>query len=329
MKTISFVLPVYNVKDYLEECVESIIKQSNEDIEIILVDDGSTDGSGIICDKISEKHKNVDTYHKTNGGLASARNFGIKKARGKYIAFIDSDDKIYDGCICKIIEYFNQYDIDVLFLNMDKFYPDGSIISMGDNINREEIIINDDVKIAKYLSTRPKFPGSVCSKIYNLEFLKKNNLEFPKDNRVSEDLGFTFECLMICNKMDKLDIPYYLYRQNRIGSITNSENYKSFIGLSKFIIETTDKYTTNKKNINEKSKYLLSYVAYEYAIVLRMYERINDPCEKKSILQFLKKYKWVMNYSNEKKLKVIHYLINILGLKCTSKIVYLIKNHKK
>ena len=92
MKTISIIVPVYNVELYLEECIESIIAQTYKDVEIILIDDGSTDKSGAICDKIALKDERIIVVHKVNGGLSSARNLGIEIAQGKYIIFVDSDD---------------------------------------------------------------------------------------------------------------------------------------------------------------------------------------------------------------------------------------------
>ncbi len=325
MKKVSFVIPIYNVENYLVECVTSIVNQSGNNVEVLLIDDGSKDSSGKIADELEKKYKIVKAFHKENGGLASARNYGMKRATGEYIAFVDSDDLLYNNCINEIIEYLNKNEVDILFLEMDKFYPDGKKESMGDFIESAYLKDVDDISIVKYLSTRPKFPGSVCSKIYRLDFLKKNDIHFPYENRVSEDLGFTRDCLMLGKKMDKMSIPYYLYRQDRIGSITNMLKYKSFVGVSKFISESVDKYTKNNKPNSIKEKYALSFVAYEYAIMVYMYSRIED--NKNEMLSFLKKYKWIMKYSNEKKLKIISFMLFLFGIKISSKIIGLIKSH--
>lgn len=327
MIKISFVLPIYNVEDYLEECVYSIVKQNKNNIEILLIDDGSKDNSGLICDELANKYKNVMAFHKENGGLASARNYGLKKAKGEYIAFVDSDDLLYEDCIDKIINYLDNNSVDILFMNMDKFYPDGTIITMGDCIESHMIKGKNDVDYIEYLSTRPKFPGSVCSKIYNLSFLKSYNLCFPSDNRVAEDLGFTLDCLMQCKSIDKLEEPYYLYRQSREGSITNNVQYKSFLGIRKFIIESVEKFTNQKKPKDKKSRFIMSFVSYEFAIMLEMYQKIDN--NKIDMLDFLQNYKWVMQFANEKKLKIIYILLKIFGIKGSSKIVHFIKKNKK
>lgn len=96
---LSFVVPVFNVESYLADCINSIICQPGKDFEVILIDDGSTDESGIICDKYAQLDSRVLSYHKTNGGLSDARNYGIKRASGKYLAFVDADDFIGERAI--------------------------------------------------------------------------------------------------------------------------------------------------------------------------------------------------------------------------------------
>lgn len=99
--TFSIIIPVYNVEKYLNECVDSVLNQKNVDYEIILVDDGSTDNSGQICDEYLKKHSNVSVIHKVNGGLSDARNAGLESAEGDYILFVDSDDKIEENSLSK------------------------------------------------------------------------------------------------------------------------------------------------------------------------------------------------------------------------------------
>ena len=96
---ISVIVPVYNIKNYVEKCVNSIINQTYQNFEIILVDDGSSDGSEVICDKLAMCDERIRTYHKANGGLSDARNFGIDKSRGKYISFVDGDDLLHPDAI--------------------------------------------------------------------------------------------------------------------------------------------------------------------------------------------------------------------------------------
>ena len=161
---ISFVIPVYNVEKYLNECVDSVITQNFRDLEIILVDDGSPDGSGQICDQYAEKYGFVTVIHKTNGGLSDARNAGINAASGDYILFLDSDDYIANGSIAAIADYILKFSPDVVFLNAKKVFPDGRIVPIGDDYNAEKINGKDKKTVMKHLASLPKYPGSACTK---------------------------------------------------------------------------------------------------------------------------------------------------------------------
>ncbi|MBB6275140.1 glycosyltransferase family 2 protein [Porphyromonas circumdentaria] len=126
LPTLSIVIPVYNVQDYLHRCVESIFEQDYHDYEIILVDDGATDSSGAICDKLAKEHSSIRVIHKPNGGLSSARNAGLQRAVGKYIWFIDSDDYIASGCLLPMMNQIEKAEAEILFFRFLR--TDGSSI---------------------------------------------------------------------------------------------------------------------------------------------------------------------------------------------------------
>lgn len=117
MEKISIIIPVYNVKKYLNDCIQSVINQTYNNLEIILIDDGSTDGSGDYCDEIAKKDSRIFVYHKTNGGLSEARNVGIKISTGKYITFIDSDDYIENLYIETLYNSLIEYKADIAIVN--------------------------------------------------------------------------------------------------------------------------------------------------------------------------------------------------------------------
>lgn len=318
---LSFVIPVYNVEQYLEQCVESIISQNNTEIELILVDDGSTDSSGKICDELSVKYPCIEVIHKANGGLASARNAGLEKVQGKYVAFVDSDDYIAGDCMDLILKWIDNEGTDICFLNATKFYPDGKIEDLGDAISRSRILGISRIKVLRYLSSRPKFPGSACTKIYRYSFLKENNLEFPRDGRLSEDLGFTRDCIWCAKSFDALDVPYYFYRQNRQGSITNTVSDRTIDGLLKFINESISLLTKNKAPLNISSKYVMSFVAYEYLILIFNYSRTKSDYYLEEILE----KQWVLKYGRTLKILVIRMLISLLGIGNVFKLLKTIK----
>ena len=321
MIKLSIIVPVYNVDKYLEECIQSIINQSPEGYEIILVDDGSTDKSGEICDLYSQKYKDtIKVIHKENGGLSSARTEGMNYSKGLYIAFIDSDDRIAEGSLSCILKWIEDTDVDLCFMNAIKFYEDGTKQSLGDCIYREFVYGNNKEMVIKYLSSRPKYPGSACTKLYKRAFLYEKEIFFPKDRRTSEDLGFVLDCIMNADSYDALECPYYEYRQNRKGSITNSVSSKCFWDHATFISESIQKiYSSDYENL-DLYKPLMAFVAYEYSIMLYMYNQISAN-EKVRAYEFLKNNKSVLKYSKTKKVMAVRLVLYFCGIKNTAKLL--------
>ena len=125
---ISIIVPVYNVKEYLNDCVESIINQTYKDIEILLVDDGSTDSSGNICEELAQKDQRIRVFHQTNQGLSSARNLGIDNSKGDFLAFVDSDDSIHPQMIEILLGLINKYDAELSVCGFERVYENDSIL---------------------------------------------------------------------------------------------------------------------------------------------------------------------------------------------------------
>lgn len=123
---LSIIVPVYNVESYLSKCIKSVLSQSLSDYELLLIDDGSTDASGKICDEFGQDNSRIRVFHKKNGGVSSARNLGIEKANGEFVSFLDSDDWVTDDYVSTILDNIRGYDL--LFFSNNRFLEDGSII---------------------------------------------------------------------------------------------------------------------------------------------------------------------------------------------------------
>ena len=316
---LSFIVPVYNVEEYLQICIDSIKKQWNEKCEIILVDDGSTDTSNEICEKNAGNH--IKVFHKTNGGLSSARNEGLKHALGSYIAFVDSDDLIEDGSVKEILDWIDNNNADVCFMQAVKFYPGGFEEPLGDDILSKDIIGCDPMEVISFIASRQKYPGSAWSKIYKRSFLERTQIDFPHDRRLSEDLGFTLDCLLNAETFSAIDVPYYRYRQIRAGSITNTISAKAVDGLLLFEMESIDKLTLQGIPIDNKARAAMSFVAYEYMILLHNYAGIQIE-DKKTRKEDVERIKWVLNYGTSKKAKISSVLLKLFGVDSTSRILH-------
>ena len=325
-KMISFIIQVYKVEKYINECVDSILNQLNDACEVILVDDGSPDRSGVICDGYADRDSRVKVVHQKNGGLAAARNTGLDCARGEYIAFVDSDDYLDGQCVSKILNWITLGGADICFMRAMKVFPDGKQQLLDDEMNAAELKEGKESAL-KYLSERSKYPGSPCTKIFKRSLIEKNNFRFPDDRRVSEDLGFVLQCILRAESYDALPIDYYYYRQAREGSITNRVTYKSFLGLKAFVKESIDYLTENKVPKGDIERYAMSFVAYEFSIMIWQYTHLVKENQKEAV-EFLKEYNWVLDYSVTKKTRLIKVLYKCLGITICANILEFYMKHR-
>lgn len=324
---ISFVVPVYNTGKYVNECIMSIINSDISSYEIIIVNDGSTDDSYEICSQIAKSSAKISLVNKTNGGLSSARNAGLKVAKGKYVWFVDSDDRINSSSMQLLFNTIKKIDVDIIFLNAIKFYPNGTTEYLGDDIRATKI--NNEAnkkKTLKYLASRPKFPGSACTKMFKKSFLDRKMLQFPNDRRLSEDLGFVAECIYRAESFYSFDDVLYEYRQNRSGSITSTISKNSLDGKYSFICDTISNHLNEKKYYDCYSKYILSFAAYEYAILLWYWFLFNKQNPSEYNFSKIKETAFVLRYGNTMKLRFVYVLTKLVGLNNTAKIVTYIKN---
>ena len=316
---LSFIVPVYNVEPYLECCIKSIINQPGNDFEVILVDDGSTDGCGAICDKYAQIDPRVSSYHKKNGGLSDARNYGIKCARGKYLAFVDADDFIGEKAIevltCILKEHRH---LDVILMEGFKFYPDNKKYPLGDGYKSELIVGKTKSEVLEHLVALKKFPASACTKIVNRKFIEKNKLYFVS-NLISEDVDWSLRVLLSANSFWYSSYQYYFYRQNRNGSITHSVNSRRLLDLLSII-----EYHT-KPSRSQYREYTSAFLAYEMAVVILLYFQLSPSSCKKDIACKIRNLSWVLTYGRTKKIRLVKYCYLTLGLEVTSFLLNIFK----
>ena len=209
---LSIVVPVYNVEAYLDECIESILAQTFRDFELILVNDGSTDGSGALCDRYAAEYPDlVRVVHKANGGLSSARNAGLEVAMGNIIGFVDSDDAILPMMFADMAEALTRYDVDVVsshFLNWDGS-PKNPIKASGPEV------VSAAEALKKHWGWEMNI--SVCTKLFKKEALA--GIRF-RDGLYNEDFPFVMDVLSRDVRVCMLDRGYYRYRVTP-GSLSN------------------------------------------------------------------------------------------------------------
>lgn len=215
-KRISVIVPVYNVEAYLNRCVDSILAQSFKQLEIILVDDGSTDRSSAICDMYAGQDERIRVIHKENGGLSDARNAGLQIAAGEYIGFVDSDDWIEPDMYRDMYEAAVKHDAQVAVCRYAEIYKDRIV----DDSQGDVVLLNRNEVLDIYICEHPQYRiyNSVWSKLFCRKVIE--NLQFPK-GRNSEDIVFTTKAFCRLERCVYLDSAYYNYVREREGSIMN------------------------------------------------------------------------------------------------------------
>lgn len=231
---ISIVVPVYNVEKYVGHCIQSILNQTYNKFELILVDDGSTDDSGKLCDEWAEKDNRIVVIHKENGGLSDARNAGIEIAKGEYLAFVDSDDYISPSMYQRLFSSVNNYDADIAMCLAYNIYDDDSTYY---DIEFGNLTIFQKNEILKSLFNH-KLNNFAWNKLYKRELF--NDIRYPK-GKIYEDLFTTYRLLDKCNKvvLDSSQLYYYRIRKDSImgkaRKVINPDKFQAFDEITDFL----------------------------------------------------------------------------------------------
>lgn len=273
MAVISFILPIYNTPlELLKKSIEKIIENPSCDIEVILIDDGSKENIAKVCDYYSKLDSRVIAFHQKNQGVSVARNYGINKARGKYIIFVDPDDYVLESVFD--IDYFKNEDSDIILFdyirktkNEDKEYI--KINTQNRNLNRLELIKNTlfcDNDYGNY------YAGAVWAKAFLKKFLINNNLFFDETLRKAQDRVFMLYVYEKASKISKKDKVTYVYYEN-MNSICNSYN-KNAIQRSRKFIYAVENFLSDvniEESINDYILAKVYFVSYFEIIYLDVF----------------------------------------------------------
>lgn len=291
---VSVIVPVYNVEKYLTPCVESILNSTYQDIELVLVDDGSTDSSGEICDRYVEQDNRIKVIHKTNGGLSDARNVGIQATRGDFIMLVDGDDMIHPQMIELLKTALDSGNYDFAMANEQR-------ITEGDD-DGIRLFLNRKVSVPKRIElSQSDYMGrlvsggeerfwslSVCNKLYVKSIVE--NLFFDSSSGNAEDLEWSSRLSLRINRAVALDEPLYLYLQRRGSAMHGGMNLAYIKGIN--VYKKVVDYLPNQfKSKALKQLYTYMLLIRRYSIKSPYHQEAKNICDeiyKDTIKDFMK-----------------------------------------
>lgn len=275
MELVSIIVPVYRVEEWLERCVKSIQDQTYPKLEIILVDDGSPDCSGEMCDRFAEQDARIKVIHKPNGGQGDARNVGVDAATGKYLLFVDSDDYIAEDLVDKVFAIAEEYRCDMVLF--DYYHVEKGVKEVRSNPVPENRVLN--LREERQVMMLPPSP---VIKFYNTEFYKKANSRFPK-GLYYEDLGMTLKIVTDAERIYYLPEPLYYYII-RDDSTMGSKNYERNCHDMEQILRQVIQFY-KEKNLYEEYQGELEYITFLNLYFEPSKKMVLEKANKKYLLQ--------------------------------------------
>ena len=265
---ISVIVPIYNAEKYLKKCLNSIIHQNFNDLEILCINDGSTDNSFKIIQNFSKKDNRIKIFNTPNNGQGSARNLGLKHATGEYVSFIDADDWIIDDAYEKLYYKSHKYDLDMLFFQMINYINSSGKLVESDLYNYDLLSNNFDIDIPFSSNDASEFLFNIAvcpvSKLYKRKFLMENNILFP-EGIIFEDNVFFYNAFLKANKISFINEHFY-FRRRHSESITQNISEKSFD-----IVPATNELLMLFKKNNWYSEYKISLINHSFSMILEWF----------------------------------------------------------
>ena len=318
----SVILPIYRVEKYLSVCVDSILNQTYQDFEVILVDDGSPDSCPQICDEYASKDARVKVIHQKNGGQAAARNAGLDIAQGEYICYVDSDDFLTDNNVLQKIAVASETHPDIIHYKfVEWFESDGHIANcyFDYNVPTEGRTLAD---IYCDLIDKDAYYNSAWSKAIRRELLQSNQIRFH-EGIVGEDNEWYYHVVMVAQSLVLIDEPLYVYRR-RQGSTTTTANRKHLLDQL-FVLDKWEEILKKLSN-DKRAQVVWGSLAKQYCSALIIYAGLDNV---KDLLPRIIQKKYLLKYSRNKRVVIFRWLQFFLGVRGVLCLLKLVKKLKK
>lgn len=285
MAKVSLIIPVYNTEKFIRRALNSACMQTYKDMEIIVVDDGSTDDSGCICDEYEKNYKNIRVIHSKNCGSSAARNLGLDAVTGEYIMFMDSDDYFDDDAVEKAVMAIEEKKADLVYFFAIKEDEAGKALYNID-FKRESYSFSNDEDRFKYIVgdfVNYRNGWEVCFRVYRAQLLNKYNIRFSKEHKFAEDLEFTLRYVMCCDRIEGIDerIYHYTTNQNSVMSEHLKDMSRSVLTITDIAKSVYEFAIDTKKQYIADNYHFIYYLLYEWQ--MREFARVNGYEKAKSL----------------------------------------------
>ena len=292
---VSVIIPVYNTESYLNACINSIIMQADVSLEIILVDDGSTDASPSICDDYAQKYDNIHTLHIQNSGPATAKNAGLKLAQGNYIALTDSDDKMDPLMLHKMVSAGYKNNADIVCCNYKQIDEQGNVTHL--NSTNQQYVLNHEEGLI-YFFSKNKIYSQCWTKLYRRKMISDNHIENDSGLRTDEDFIFNIRAFVHAKTTVIVDEPLYeyTYRENSLAHAYFKSHINQYIDNRIQRVKVTQNAVKNESDTIKhwSTVHIIMYHNELLGKVALFPEYYADP-RIKEILRFIKRNKSILN----------------------------------
>ncbi len=292
---VSIIIPVYNTEQYLANCVDSALQQHGVSLEIVLVDDGSTDSSPSICDKYAKEHDNITVIHIQNSGPATAKNEGLKLAKGNYIALTDSDDKMEPQMLRKMVTAGYTHNADIICCNYKQVDEQGNISHL--NSTNQQYVLNHEEGLTHFFS-KDKIYSQCWTKLYKRQMLQDHHIENDPGLRTDEDFIFNIRAFVRAQTTVIVDEPLYVYthRGNSLAHAFFKKNISQYIDNRIKRVQVTQDAVKNESDaVKEWSTVHIMMYYNELLGKVALFPEYHSDERIKNIFRFIRQNKDVLN----------------------------------
>lgn len=282
---VSVIVPAYNAESFLPNCLNSILNQTYKDIEIIVVNDGSTDDTASVLESFSKKYDCIISINQINKGVSAARNAGLDCCHGEYVMFVDADDSLPENSMESLLDLQQKYDVDICSGTSRRIYPDGSVFHQ-EYTGKIEILENEDALV--YSIEDHPATYSIWGKLYRSDFIK--NIRFEDGRKIHEDSFFLFNCFLKKPKMLVIDTPVYNYAVN-YSSASHDEFSEKYLDILQFADKKVELLNQHFPTYKEQGQNIL--IKSRLALLVVLSKTYDKKCKQleKDCIQYVKQHK--------------------------------------